>query len=197
MITVGLTGGIGSGKSTVAKMFEDLSIPIFIADIEAKRLMNSSKIIRRKLVKEFGDNAYTETGLNRPFIASIVFNNKEKLSILNSIVHPKVHQSYNRWLKKHEDEVYTVYEAAIIFELGRQNEFDYTILVTADENLKFDRLIKRDNTTKEELQKRMNNQWSDEKKIPLADFVIENDNLNHTKAQVSIINSQLIKKHNS
>ena len=86
---IGLTGGIGSGKSTVAKMFEDLSIPIFIADIEAKRLMNSSKIIRRKLIKEFGDNAYTETGLNRPFIASIVFNNKEKLEVKFKLYPPR------------------------------------------------------------------------------------------------------------
>lgn len=190
MKVIGLTGGIGSGKTTVANMFAELGVPVFIADVEAKRLMNSSKIIRRKLIKNFGEQAYIDNILNRPYIANLVFNDKTLLQTLNSIVHPKVHQSFKRWLKK-QNAAYVIYEAAIIFELGRESEFDQTILVVTDFETKLERLIERDNSTRAEVESRMNNQWTDHKKIPLATYVITNKTLKDTQLQVRKIHDTL------
>ena len=130
MIVVGLTGGIGSGKTTVATFFEALGIPVYIADDEAKALMVRSKVIRRKLIALFGEEAYLGKELNRPYIASKIFNDNVLLDQMNAIVHPKVASHFMRWLKK-QDALYVIIEAAIIFELNKEDQYDFIITVTS------------------------------------------------------------------
>ncbi|MEO6347476.1 MAG: dephospho-CoA kinase [Aquaticitalea sp.] len=191
MIVVGLTGGIGSGKTTVARLFEALGIPIYIADVEAKRLMNTSKIIQRKLIDLFGEEAYVNYELNRPFIASKIFNNASLLAKMNQLVHPKVGQDFNRWVKKQSSD-YVIKEAAIIFEQKMQSQYDYIITVTADIDEKIARLIKRDNTSKSKIMEIMNIQMSDAEKIRISDFVIVNNDLKKTENQVLEIHRKIL-----
>ena len=192
MIKVGLTGGIGSGKTTVANLFIELGIPVYIADTEAKRLMHTSKAIKRKLLKEFGTKAYVKNKLNRPFLASIVFNDRKKLDAINKIVHPSVANSFKRWLNKH-DSAYAIQENAILFENNLADKFDFIITVTAPIQDKIERVMKRDNITKEEVLARMNNQISDNEKMKKSNFVIENRNLNQTKNEVAKIHKLILK----
>ena len=191
MIIVGLTGGIGSGKSTVAKLFIELGIPVYIADTEAKRLMRTSKAIKRKLLVEFGEKAYIKNKLNRAFLANIVFNDKKKLTAINKIVHPSVANSFKRWISKHNS-AYAIQENAILFENNSADKFDFIITVTAPIQDKIDRVMKRDNVTKEAVFARMNNQISDKEKIKKSNFVIENRDLNQTKIDVSRIHKQIL-----
>ena len=169
---VGLTGGIGSGKTTVAKMFEELGVPIYIADIEAKKLINRSKIIKRKLIVLFGDEAYVDNKINRVFVAGQIFNNKDLLSRMNQIVHPKVASHFKRWLKKHNSP-FVIKEAAILFENGSYKDLDAIITVTAPIEERIKRVTKRDNSTKEKVLAVMRNQWDDKKKEKLLK-IIEN-----------------------
>ncbi|TDY12621.1 dephospho-CoA kinase [Meridianimaribacter flavus] len=192
MKIVGLTGGIGSGKTTVAKLFSELGVSIYIADVEAKKLMNRSKVIRRKLIALFGEKAYTNEALNRPYIASKIFNNKELLEQMNAIVHPKVGAHFKRWLKK-QNGAYVIKEAAIIFEEGMQSQYDCIVLVTADLEERINRVLQRDNTSREKVLAIVNNQLSDEEKIKKSDFVIVNNSIKDTKAQVLKIHKSLIK----
>ena len=180
---VGLTGGIGSGKSTVARLFSELGIPVYEADRMAKHLMQSSKKVRHAVVELIGKEAYNAKKLNRSFIAKKVFNDPELLENLNNIVHPAVKGHFLKWTKK-QDAPYVIQENAIIFENGSQDFYDKIILVTAPIELRITRLLARDKTSKENILARMNNQWSDTEKIPLADYVIENINLEKTKAMV-------------
>ncbi|MCK7590828.1 dephospho-CoA kinase [Subsaxibacter sp. CAU 1640] len=193
MIVVGLTGGIGSGKTTVARMFEDMGVPIYIADKEAKRLMNTSKVIRRKLIALFGDDAYLENQLNRPFIASKIFNDTNLLNQMNAIVHPKVGKDFIRWMKK-QDSKYVIKEAAIIFEHKKESDYDYIVTVTASLDDKMTRVMNRDNTTKKKVLDIVNNQMPDEEKIKKSDFVIVNEYLENTKKQVIAIHRQILEK---
>lgn len=193
MIVVGLTGGIGSGKTTVAEKFKALGIPIYIADIEAKKLMNSSKIIKRKLKNIFGEEAYINDELNRPFIAREIFNNKDLLNKMNAIVHPKVRRHFERWLNK-QTSLYVIKESAILFENNLQEQCDFTILVTAPKDVRISRLLDRDNTTIEKIEAIMRTQLSDEEKIKLSDFVITNTTLENTYEQVETIHKKLLKK---
>jgi len=193
MIVVGLTGGIGSGKTTVAGMFEELGIPVYIADKEAKRLMNTSKVIKRKLIALFGEDAYLDNQLNRPFIASKIFNDAALLKQMNAIVHPKVGKDFIRWMKKQES-VYVLKEAAIIFEHHKQSEYDYIITVTASLEQRVARVIKRDNTTKEKVLDIVSNQMADEEKIKQSDFVIVNDELENTRKQVVSVHKEILQK---
>lgn len=192
MKIIGLTGGIGSGKTTVAKVFNKLGIAVYIADIEAKALMNRSKVIRRKLIALFGDEAYVDEELNRPFIASKIFNNKELLEKMNNIVHPKVGQHFSRWLKK-QTGPYVLKESAILFETKGHKNCDYTILVTAPEDLRIRRIIERDNSTKQKVEAIINNQSSDAEKLKKADFIIVNEDLEDMHSQVLNIHKKLIK----
>jgi dephospho-CoA kinase len=193
MIIVGLTGGIGSGKTTVAKQFIALGIPVYIADEEAKLLMNKSKIIKRKLTKLFGDNAYINGKLNRPYIANIIFNNKSYLQQMNAIVHPKVARHFEKWLLK-QKAPYVIKEVAILFENGSDKLCDFVITVTAPKNIRIQRLLKRDETSKEKIEAIMKNQWTDEEKIKHSHFVIVNTNLENTKKQVFRIHKEILKK---
>jgi len=190
---VGLTGGIGSGKTTVANFFSEQGIPVYIADIEAKSLMNRSKIIKRKLIKLFGNEAYDQDELNRSFIAHKIFNDAKLLEQMNSIVHPKVTSHFKRWLKK-QDAPYVIKEAAILFENGTYTNLDLIITVIAPENTRIQRVIKRDQSSKEKVKAIINNQWSDAEKIELSDFVIENIDLKDAKKQVEKIHQKILKK---
>ena len=192
MKVVGLTGGIGSGKTTVAKVFKELGVAVYIADIEAKALMNRSKVIKRKLIALFGENAYLNNTLNRPFIADKIFNNKSLLDKMNAIVHPKVGQHFNRWLKKQSGS-YVLKESAILFESGGDAYCDYTILVTAPEDIRIQRIIKRDNTSKEKVKAIIDNQLSDTVKRDKVDFIIENTSLDKMKKQVHHVHRELLK----
>jgi dephospho-CoA kinase len=193
MMVVGLTGGIGSGKTTVAKMFSELGVAVYIADTEAKKLMNSSSHIKEQLIKTFGKQSYVDGALNREFIASVVFHDKSKLALLNGIVHPEVKKDFEGWMAKQES-AYVIKEAAVLFENGSYKLCDYTILVTAPIEKRFERLMARDQSTKEAIQARMNNQWSDEQKLGIANYSIENSELGQTKAQVSIMHQILLNK---
>ena len=191
MIIVGLTGGIGSGKTTVAKMFHELNVPIYIADLEAKSLMNRSKVIKRKLIALFGENAYRDGKLNRPFLAEKIFNDKGLLTQMNAIVHPKVGSHFKRWLKK-QKAPYVIKEAAILFENGSYKECDAMITVTSPLEKRIDRVVKRDNSTKKKVQAIVDNQWTDEQRIELSDFVIRNIDLSDTKEQVLQVHEKLL-----
>ncbi|MDR5589787.1 dephospho-CoA kinase [Christiangramia sp. SM2212] len=192
MMVIGLTGGIGSGKTTVAGFFEEIGIPVYIADDAGRRLMNTSKEIREAVIQIFGEEAYNKKLPNRKFIASKVFNDKGLLSRLNQIIHPAVERDFNSWLSDQTSE-YVIYEAAILYETGGYKKCDYSILVTAPQKLRILRLQKRDDSSVEEIQERMNNQWSDEKKSQMADFLINNEELAQTKLQVEHIHHEILK----
>ena len=192
MKIIGLTGGIGSGKTTVAKMFKSLGVPVYIADTEAKQLMNTSALLRQKLTDLFGEEAYTKDGLNRPFIASKVFNDKALLEKMNAIVHPEVGKHFQDWLKQ-QDAVYVIKEAAIIFEENMQAQYDKVILVTADKQERIKRILKRDDTTHQKINAIMANQMDDSEKMKLADYVLENVDLEKTKDQVKQLHEILVK----
>ena len=191
---VGLTGGIGSGKTTVLKEFIKLGIPVYIADVEAKKIMNTSKEIQLKLIELFGKEAYQNNELNRSFIADKVFNDKELLSQLNHIVHPVVYEHFNNFAKENSTP-YLVYENAILFENKREKMCDKIIVVAANLENRIARVMQRDSVTKERVLSRINNQWSQDAKIKKADFVIHNDDLSTLKKQVNQIHFALIAKN--
>lgn len=191
MIKVGLTGGIGSGKSTVAHFFKEHGVPVYFADIEAKKLMETSSRIKNKLIEAFGDQTYTNNTLNRAYLAKVIFNNKKKLAIINSIVHPEVDKHFANWVKQ-QNTPYCIQENAIIFENKKAANFDYIISVTAPLETRINRVISRDGATKEQVIARINNQWNETKKNELADFVIENEQLSATKNQVKKIHNTLL-----
>ncbi len=193
MIIVGLTGGIGSGKTTVAKQFMALGIPTYIADEEAKQLMLRSKVIKRKLIQLFGSSAYINGELNKSFIADIIFNERSYLEKMNAIIHPRVARHFKKWMLK-QTSPYVIKEAAILFENGGYKQCDYVITVTAPIALRIERLLKRDQTTKKKLKAIMKNQWSDDDKIKLSDFVIENTTLKSIKEQVNNVHKEILKK---
>ncbi|AZJ36369.1 dephospho-CoA kinase [Tenacibaculum singaporense] len=194
-MVIGLTGGIGSGKSTVVNMFSEFeNIAIYIADDEAKKLMNTSAKIKTQLITEFGKEVYINNELNRPYLASIVFNNKEKLANLNAIVHPVVNTHLQNFIKENSNKDYILYENAILFENGSDSFCDKIITVTAPENVRINRVIKRDNSTIEDVKNRIKNQWSETKKTLQSNYLIENLTLTNSKEQVLKIHNSLTKK---
>ncbi|MEO8772806.1 MAG: dephospho-CoA kinase [Gelidibacter sp.] len=192
MKTVGLTGGIGSGKTTVAKMFEELGVPLYIADDRAKFLMNTSKVIRKKLIALFGEEAYLEGQLNSPFLASKIFENVDLLKQMNAIVHPEVGADFKNWQKKQKTS-YVLKEAAVIFENDMAYQYDFIITVVADLEQRIARVMKRDNTSKDKILAIVGNQLTDKDKADQSDFVITNHDLEETKDQVLKIHQQLSK----
>ncbi|WP_127846363.1 dephospho-CoA kinase [Psychroflexus aestuariivivens] len=192
MIKVGLTGGIGSGKSTVAKMFQELGVPVFIADEEAKKIQKTKSVLEQ-MTAVFGQGILSENDdLDRKKLAEIVFNDDKALKTLNSIIHPEVHKAFMKWISKQNSE-YIIYEAAIIFEKKRQDDFDFTILVTAPKQLRIQRVVARDSSNPNSVQSRISNQWSDAKKAKLADFVIENLDLKQTQQRVRELHEDISK----
>ncbi|MEG2103260.1 dephospho-CoA kinase [Flavobacterium sp. FlaQc-28] len=180
---IGLTGGIGSGKTTIANFFKEKGVPVYIADDEAKKVMQSIEIIDQ-IKSVFGETLFENNILNRAKLAEIVFNNADKLAQLNAIVHPAVKKDFENWLQQHKNDQYVVYEAAILFESGRYKECDYIVTVTAPIEVRIERVIKRDNTTREQVLSRMEMQWNDEKRISLSNFVINNSNLKIANEEV-------------
>ena len=192
MKIVGLTGGIGSGKTTIAGFFRDLGVPVYIADDAGKRLLATSEAIREKVVAIFGADAYNGKDPNRSFIAEQVFNDSEKLSKLNAIIHPAVQDDFKAWLQD-QDSIYVIYEAAILFETGGNKICDHTVVVTAPKEVRIARILKRDNTTREAILARMANQWDQDRKVALADYVIENTDLQLSSQRVKDIHLQILK----
>ncbi|WP_179315151.1 dephospho-CoA kinase [Winogradskyella undariae] len=192
---VGLTGGIGSGKTTILKYFKSLGVPVYIADDEAKTLMHHSKIIKQKLIELFGEEAYINNTLNRSYLASKIFNDKSLLAKMNAIVHPKVAEHFKKWYKK-QNSPYVIKEAAIIFENNQQQYYDFIITVIADESLRIKRVIQRDGSSEEKIKSIINNQWSDEDKIKASDFIIFNNNLEEAKKQALKIHNSILEKLN-
>jgi dephospho-CoA kinase len=191
VLKVGLTGGIGSGKSTVAKIFEVLGIPVYYADTEAKRIMNQDPQLKADIIKHFGQDAYIENELNRPYLSSIVFNNKEKLSLLNSLVHPATIRDSKEWINQ-QTTTYAIKEAALIFESGTQEFLDYVIGVSAPEHLRIHRAMKRDQLTRDQVLKRMSKQIEEVIKMHLCDFIIYNDEVKPVIPQVLELHKKLV-----
>lgn len=195
MKIIGLTGGIGSGKSTVLELFKTMGAITYVADSEAKRLMNADEELRNQIAKLFGEKAYVGGELNRTYIASIVFNYEEKLNALNALVHPKVRKDFQQFIKKTNAD-FIIYEAAIIFESGSEKQCDYIITVLASFENKMKRIMNRDGVSKAQILERMKHQSTDDFKIKKSDFVIRNNNLENTKHQVSTIFKLLSKLKN-
>lgn len=193
MIRVGLTGGIGSGKSTVARVFEVLGIPVYYADEATRQLMNTDEILKKEIISNFGEESYSNGQLNRPYIASIVFNDKEKLELLNALTHPATIRHANAWMQQ-QTSPYVIKEAALIFESGSAENLDYVIGVSAPKPLRIQRVMERDHISAEEVQKRMSRQLSEEMKMKLCDFVLVNNDSDLLTPQVLALHEQLLKK---
>ena len=176
MLKVGITGGIGSGKTTVCRVFEVLGIPVFYADDAAKSIMHTDALLREDIIEGFGKDSYTVNGdLDRAYIAAIVFSNKEQLDKLNALVHPAVFRAFESWVAEQKDVPYVLKEAALLFESDAYKMCDQSILVKSPEALKFGRIMVRDQITLEEVRLRMDRQFSDEKKEKMADHLITNN----------------------
>ena len=183
---IGLTGGIGSGKTMIAKYMKSLGIPVYIADDEAKKIMKSNEVLK-EIRKEFGNIIFDEEKLNNVKLAQLVFSNPTKLEKLNAIVHPLVKKHFDKWLLKHKNFPLIVKEAAILFESGSYQYCDFIITVTAPIETRIQRVLKRDNTDKESIIKRIQTQWTDEERVLKSDFVIQNSTIKDTKNQVDAI----------
>ena len=190
MLKVGITGGIGSGKTTVCKMFETLGIPVYYADTQAKLLMSTDPELKASLQGYFGSEIYVDGILVRHQLAEIIFNDPDALEKVNSWVHPAVARDFERWCKM-QTSPYVLEEAAIIFESNITHRFEKVILVTAPEDIRIERVCARDCVAPEIVRKRMNNQWPEEKKIALADYVIYNDNVQLIAPQVMAIHKKV------
>lgn len=182
-MTIGITGGIGSGKSTVAKVLESMGYPVFYSDKVAKELMTSDQELQSEVISHFGEKAYEKGQLNRSYLAERIFTNPSDRSILNQLVHPRVRAKFTAFAQSSQSKL-AFNEAAILFETGAHTNFDKTILVTAPKEERVDRVMKRDNCSREDVLNRMNNQWEDERKIPLADFVIQNGDIDRVLTRV-------------
>lgn len=176
MIKVGITGGIGSGKSTVCSVFELLGIPVYYSDEESKKLLDKDSNVKELIIKTFGNEVLNDLGLiDRKTLGAIVFQDKNKLEKLNAILHPSVAIDFEEWAKKRQTFKYILKEAAILFESGANKQVDKVITVAAPTGLKISRAMKRDVLTQDQVMQRMKNQMSDEEKIKLSEFVIYND----------------------
>jgi dephospho-CoA kinase len=191
MLRIGLTGGIGSGKSTVAKIFEVLGIPVYYADEEAKNLMNEDEKLRAKIIAEFGNEVYASGKLDRGYLSSIVFNNPAKLELLNSIVHPAIIAAADNWLQQ-QTTPYALKEAALIFESGAHEHLDKVIGVFAPKAIRINRVMKRDNATREEVMARLNKQLDETIKMKLCDYIITNNDQELLIPQVVALHQQLL-----
>lgn len=191
MKKVGLTGGIGSGKTTVAQIFETIGTPVYYADIEAKKILNEDDFVIEQIISEFG-NIYNNKIIDRKKLAEIVFNEPQKLDKLNSIVHPAVYKHFENWCILKKDFPYIIEEAAILFESDSYKKMDKIITVFAPEDIRIERVCNRDNMSKENVVARIRNQMDDKKKIELSDFVVNNFDNNMLISQVLTIHEKLL-----
>lgn len=193
MRIIGITGGIGSGKTTVCGIFEALGTPIYYADDRAKAVMHSDSVLVNDIKRHFGEEAYVNEQLNRAFLAKQVFGSKEQLAVLNGLVHPAVARDFMVWVSQHTDHPYVMKEAAILFESGAYKVVEETILVTADEAVRLQRVMLRDGISEDEVRQRMANQWSEERKVALANHIIHNDGHQLLIPQVLALHTQFSK----
>jgi dephospho-CoA kinase len=195
---IGLTGGIGSGKTTVAEFFKKFkSVAVYVADTEAREIMNSSSLIKTKLIAAFGKESFKDNQLDRAYLATIVFKNTEKLAVLNSIVHPEVQKHFHEFVIQNKKKSYILYESAILFESKSALQFDFVITVYATIEERIRRVLERDKTTQKEVLNRINNQWKEDKKLLLSNYIIHNYELKKTKASVLKIHNILTEKARS
>jgi dephospho-CoA kinase len=184
-LQVGITGGIGAGKSTVANIFRTFGIPVYNSDTEAKRLMNDDPYLREQIINLFGHKAYTNNNLNRNYLLEVVFKNNENLNRMNKLVHPVVIRDYNSWLTKYREKSMTIKEAALLFESNSYKDLDYTILVSAPKSIRIGRIMLRDaNRSKEDIENIIEKQMSESRKKKLSDFIIINDGVRMVIPQV-------------
>lgn len=191
MLKIGLTGGIGSGKSTVAQFFELLGVPVYYADDAAKELMNTDEELKKSIKKNFGDQAYKNNELDRQYMANVVFNDPEKLNVLNSLVHPATLKDAEQWMQR-QTTPYIIKEAALMFESGADKMLDYVIGVAAPEALRIQRVMKRDGVSREEVIKRLSRQMNEDEKIKRCDFILINDETQLLIPQVLELHQKLI-----
>ena len=191
MLKIGLTGGIGSGKSTVAKIFEVLGIPVYYADDAARQIMNTDKELKAALVKHFGEQTYKDKELNRPWLASVVFGDSEKLKLLNALTHPATIRDANRWIQQ-QTSPYIVKEAALLFESDAYKYLDKIVGVSAPTELRLSRAMQRDGVTRDEVLSRMNRQMNEQEKMKRCDFVIVNDEQQLLTPQVLKLHEQFL-----
>jgi dephospho-CoA kinase len=191
MIKVGVTGGIGSGKSIVCRVFESMGIPVYYADIHSKRLVDTEPEIREKLTGLFGPGIYTGNTLNRPRFATVIFADQRQLNAANRIIHPYVREDFNRWAQGYADKKYVIEEAAILFESGGNTFVDKCITIVSPVEMRIRRILERPGMTTERIRDIIANQWPDEKKAAYADYVIVNDEKSLLLPQILLIHQQL------
>ncbi len=192
MLKVGLTGSIGSGKTVISKVFHLLGVPVYSADIEAKKRLFDEKV-KNEIKRYFGQTVFNgQDEVDRILLANKVFNDPSLLKRLNSIIHPYVKRHFFEWVKKHSAIPYIIHEAAILFESGFYSEFERIITVTAPIELRLNRVIKRDGVGRDKVLSRIGNQWTDENKIKRADYIIYNDEINMVLPQVLRIHKELL-----
>jgi dephospho-CoA kinase len=194
MLKVGLTGNIGSGKTIIARIFSSLGVPVFHADLEAKKQYDD-EVVKKIILEKFGSGVFSPSGkILRPVLAEIVFNDPVRLEELNKVIHPGVYKDYLEWSRRHSGYSYILYEAAILFESGHYREMDKVICVTAPEEIRMRRVMERDHLTPQEVERRMANQWKEEKKVEMADYVIKNDETIMVIEQVMAIHNKLVQR---
>lgn len=191
MLKIGLTGGIGSGKSTVAKVFQTLGIPVYYADDAAKELMNNNEGLKQQIILHFGEDVYENKVLNRKLLAQKVFNNPTQLHLLNSLVHPATIQAAEDWFVQ-QTAPYCIKEAALIFESGSQQNLDFVIGVYTPTTIRLQRVMQRDKATKKEVQQRMDKQIDETIKMRLCDFVVTNNEQELLIPQVMALHEKFI-----
>jgi dephospho-CoA kinase len=193
MLKVGITGGIGCGKTTVCKVFELLDVPVYYADDEAKKILDSNEDVKKDILKTFGNDVLTDTGIvDKKKLASLVFNNQEQLEKLNSIIHPAVREHFVNWIKNNSSQKYILKEAAILFESGAYKLVDKVIAVIAPIELKINRAMQRDKISREQVLQRMSNQSKDRDIIKRSQFLIQNDEQQLLIPQIISVHNQLL-----
>lgn len=190
MYKVGITGGIGSGKSTVCAILAEFGVAVYDSDSRAKRLMNESDSLRERLIERFGNEVYSAEGLNRAYLAERVFGNTEELKALNAIVHPAVMDDFDRWASEQEGS-YVVLESAILFEASLDKRVDVSVAVMAPKELRIERAMQRDGAQREQIVARMNNQISDEERVERAKYTIVNIDIDNLKSDVEQLHRRL------
>lgn len=192
-LRIGITGGMGAGKSTVCKIFSQIGISIYDADSRAKWLMNNNIELKEAIRKSFGWDSYTrKDDLNRDYLAKVVFNNEEKLKNLNSIVHPAVMKDFELWTQEHKDEPYSLKEAALLFESDSYKNLHKVIVINSPIETRIERVVKRDHVKREDVLKRIENQSTDRERMEKADWIIYNDGINSLIEQAMKIHNQIL-----
>jgi len=195
MLKIGITGNIGSGKTTVCQLFKNFGVPVFQADTVARSLYYLPEI-RNAIIQNFGENIYTGEKLNTAELASIIFNDPDALKTVNQLIHPAVQEQFTKWCNQQHYSPYVLYEAAIIFESGRQGHFDRIIVVKAPIAIRIQRIKLRDGLSVKQIRQRMQHQWTEKAKTGLADFIINNNGKQELLSQVERIHKQLLQESN-